>query len=535
VDSAGRDLRLASLFGDRVVLLAFVYRSCPDPNGCPLANFVLTQVRRALAAEAGLHENVRLVSLSIDPLRDTPDLMAGQKRALAREPVDWRFLTTRSVEALDPILEGWGQSVQRDVDTEGKPLGSLSHVLRVFLVDRDRRIRNIYTSSYLHAETVLADMRSLLMEDAARDGSTTVAARGAVRESAAATLGLPSRVLPATVDSKVAALGRKLFFDRRLSRNDTVSCAMCHIPRQGFSSNEVSTALGIEGRSLRRNAPTLLGVGTLSVLFHDGREDRLEQQIWGPLLAADEMGNPSVGYLLGRIRGLEDYRGRFEQAFAGRGPDMETLGAALAAYQRTLLAASSPFDRWYFGGDETAVGEDARRGFALFRGRAGCIRCHRMDEDGALFTDEEFHNTGVGYAQGARGPVPRFEAAPGVVVEVDPSAVPRVPTLDLGRYEITGDPADRWKFRTPGLRNVALTAPYMHDGSLPTLEAVVRFYRGGGVEAPGRDPLLAPLELDERDVTDLVAFLASLTGSRVDDLVAVGEAEPVGDRRAGPD
>ncbi|MFT4572251.1 MAG: cytochrome c peroxidase [Candidatus Binatia bacterium] len=535
LDRAGKKLQLDSLFGDRVVLLAFVYRACPDPNGCPLANFVLSQVRHALSAQPSLYEHTRLVSLSIDPVRDTPAAMDTLGKSLGREPVDWRFLTTRSVKELDPILASWNQSVVRDVDRNGEPRGTLSHILRVFLVDRDQRIRNIYTSSYLHADTVLADIRSLHIE--AQADSEARASTDSIRPSIPVgtpdpSLGLPA--LPSLEEPKPAAvaLGRKLFFDRRLSFNDTISCAICHVPSQGFTSNEVATSVGIQGRVVRRNAPTVLNVGHLARLFVDGREDRLEQQVWGPLLAREEMGNPSVGFVLSKIRGLSDYDGRFEKAFGDTGLTMETLGAALASYERTLEAGGSPFDRWRFAGDEQAVSDAVKRGFALFSGRAGCTNCHTVNDEHALFTDQDFHNTGVGYLQTTvgGGPLAQIEPAAGVVVDVDPAAVPRTPQIDLGLSEITGDPADRWKFRTPGLRNVALTAPYMHDGSIADLEGVVRFYVAGGAANPGLDERLAALDIGEPELVDLVAFLKSLTSSAVDSLVRVAENEPIGNR-----
>ena len=290
---------------------------------------------------------------------------------------------------------------------------------------------------------------------------------------------------------------------------------MCHVPEQGFTVNEMATAVGIEGRSMRRNAPTLYNVAYARRLFHDARETSLEQQIWGPLLAASEMGNPSVGYVLERIRTLPDYQGLFETAFDGKGPGMENLGMALAAYERTLVSANSPFDRWYYGGQQDALPEAAIRGFRLFSGAAGCSRCHRLTATHALLTDHALHNTGIGYRASFSDPVA--------------TGIPVAPGNDLGRYEITGDPADRWKYRTPTLRNVALTAPYMHDGSLGSLQEVVAFYNAGGVVNPNLDPLLKPLNLSRPELDDLVAFLMSLTGDNVDVIVGDAFAAPIGD------
>ncbi|MDH3472303.1 MAG: c-type cytochrome [Rhodospirillales bacterium] len=349
-------------------------------------------------------------------------------------------------------------------------------------------------------------------------------------------LGLPPLSLPADSAPTAAriALGRKLFFDRRLWRNGTMSCGICHIPEQGFTNNELARPIGTEGRSIRRNAPSLFNVAYQESLFHDGRETRLETQVIGPLLARVEMANPSIGYLIARIESLPDYAGRFEAAFGG-GPTIGRLGSAIASYERSLLSANAPFDRWRYGGEATAMKPAARAGFALFTGKAGCAACHMIGDDHALFTDQQFHDTGLGYRDqrlrpADRGPVP-VEIAPGVAVPVPRSVIESVglpPESDLGRHEVTLDPADLWKFKTPSLRNVAVTAPYMHDGSLTTLEQVVRFYDRGGIAHPGLDPLIRPLGLEDNEVAALVAFLESLTGDNLAALVADARSVAVG-------
>ncbi len=286
---------------------------------------------------------------------------------------------------------------------------------------------------------------------------------------------------------------------------------------------------------MRRNSPTIYNVAYAKRLFHDGRENRLEQQIWGPLLAANEMGNPSVGALMQRIEALSDYDGLFEKAFEGRRLGMETLGMALASYQRTLVSGNSPFDRWHFGGEEGAASEAAVRGFRLFSGRARCSACHLVDRDHALFTDHRMHNTGIGYLRSmeTRGEV-KVEVAPGTYVKLDDeflAPISETPPSDLGLYEITQTPDDRWKYKTPSLRNVALTRPYMHDGSLGTLREVVKFYGAGGVPNETLDPLIAPLDLNAQEVSDLVAFLESLTGDNATLLVRDAQAAPIGEPR----
>jgi cytochrome c peroxidase len=293
------------------------------------------------------------------------------------------------------------------------------------------------------------------------------------------------------------------------------------------------TAVGIEGRSVRRNSPSLYNVGYAQLLFHDGRENSLEQQVWGPLLAHNEMANPSIGYVVDKIRNNADYRGLFEKAF-NKGPNMETIGEALASYQRTLNSADSPFDRWYYGNQNQVVSDDAKRGFALFDGKAACSTCHRIGKKSAIFTDQKRHNTGIGYAESMQKTPDkqRVQVAPGVFIDVDRQNLKGLNAEnpnDLGYYEISQNPADRWAYKTPSLRNVALTAPYMHNGSLANLEDVVRFYNQGGIANENLSPLVKPLKLSDAEVNDLVAFLKALTGSNVDALVSDAFSAPVGD------
>lgn len=566
----GTPTTLHTLFDDRVTVLSLIYASCNDVNGCPLATAVLHRLKTRLRKEGDLADRLQLISLSFDPLRDTPEVMTRYAAGFRGPGVPWIFVTTTSPDALAPVLAAYGQSVAPEYDESGRELGTLSHVLRVFLIDTRRRVRNIYSVSFLHADTLLADVRTLLQEEEERvprvtqrtpEAATRDPRRGylegeytsesvdlAARRGAAIDLLRHARTprpgfapVPEPSDNplgtKKIALGRRLFFDRRLSQNGTLSCAMCHIPEQGFSNNELATSIGFEGRSVRRNAPTLFDVGYRSRLFHDGRERRLEHQVWAPLLASNEMANPSIGAVLDRVRAIDGYEEAFRVAFPTRGLGIESLGMALASYQRTLISGPAPFDRWRYAGEANAISAAAERGFALFSGKAACAQCHQVGAETATFDDDHFHNTGVGFeaSMGTQSGALPVLVAPGIVLSVDASIVdavsePRAP--DLGRYEITLDPDDRWKYRTPSLRNVALTAPYMHDGSIGSLAEVIAFYARGGVPNPGLDPLMRPVLLSTAERSDLLAFLETLSGEAVPLLVGDAFAAPVGERGA---
>lgn len=340
-------------------------------------------------------------------------------------------------------------------------------------------------------------------------------ARADPTNESAVPLGLPPLEAHQRSVTEQVALGKKLFFDRRLAFNNTNSCAMCHIEQQGLTSHQSATAVGIEGRSLNRNAPALYNVAYQKTLFHDGRETDLAQQAWGPLLSPLEMGNPSIGHVVDKIRALDDYAGLFEAAFGGRMASMETIGQALASYERTFLSGNSRFDRWYFGKEEKVLTADEMNGFRVFTSRGRCVSCHTIGETSALFTDHGFHATGVGYAGAADDGmrVARIEIAPGEFIEMkhaDMASFSAPRSNDVGRFSITLDPKDRWAFKTPSLRNVELTYPYMHDGSLSTLEDVVAFYDKGGIKHDG-EKVLEPLGLSEKEKADLVAFLKTLT------------------------
>jgi len=299
-------------------------------------------------------------------------------------------------------------------------------------------------------------------------------------------LGLPPVPEPKTniATAEKITLGRKLFFDRRLSGKGIFSCAVCHIPEQGFVNNNPVIPAGSKGGSDNRNNSTMFNVAYNRTMFHDGRDFSLETQIYGPFLGKAEMANPSIGWLLQTIAGLDDYWGQFERVF-GQPVNTKNLGEALATYQRSIISANSPFDKWQYGNQKQALGADAIRGLKLFKGKAGCVRCHLIGKDSALFTDHKFHNTGAG----------------------------RKGNPDEGRKEVTGIETDINRFKTPILRNIALTAPYMHDGNMKTLKEVVAFYNKGSSKT------LKPLGLNETEQADLVAFLNQLTGDNVAELI----------------
>lgn len=273
-------------------------------------------------------------------------------------------------------------------------------------------------------------------------------------------------------------LGRRLFFDPLLSSDGTVSCASCHRPDHGFASPD-EVGVGIGGRVGRRNAPSLLNRGHGEFFSWDGRFHRLEDQSLRPLSDPNEMGH-DLEATLRRVQESEAYRPLWEAAFGETTVTAERLGEVLADFQRTLVMGDSPVDR-FRAAEVGALSREARQGLWIFESRGGCWKCH----SGENFTDESFHNTGVGHGLAER---------------------------DLGRFEVTAEVADRFRYKTPSLRGVMSTAPYMHDGSLKTLEDVVEFYsRGGNREDPERSPLLEPFDLTTEEKAFLVAFLEALS------------------------
>ena len=274
-------------------------------------------------------------------------------------------------------------------------------------------------------------------------------------------------------------LGARLFRERRLSRDGSLACADCHQPKRAFTDGR-ATAVGVFGRQGPRSVPTLINRAWGKAFFWDGRISGLEQQVVQPILAKLEM-DLTLEEAVERLQSSRSYHKEFNRVF-GRDPNPEDLASALAAYVRTINAGDSPYDRYLFG-DRDALTEQQLAGLKLFRGKANCTFCHA----GPNLSDEEFHNTGVAWRDGKY--------------------------LDEGRALVTQLGTDRGKFKTPTLREVSRTAPYMHDGSLATLEDVVKFYSDGGRDNPNRDIVLQRLNLSDRERADLVSFLRALSGT----------------------
>lgn len=272
--------------------------------------------------------------------------------------------------------------------------------------------------------------------------------------------------------SEMVELGRKLFFDTALSINETQSCATCHNPDHGFSDG-LKFSIGAMGEPVERNTPHLYNLAWNEVFFWDGRSPSLEHQALGPIEAEGEMNMP-IDLLVERLSKSEDYVKGFERVFGSSEILPDRIASAIASFERSIIVDDTPFDR-YLMGDEDAISPAAKRGMVHYVGKAKCIQCH----SGPNFTDSSFHNIGV-------------------------------TGTDAGRASVVGDSRLSGAFKTPGLRNILFSAPYMHDGSIGTLEEVVRFYNRGGDLDSEIEVSIEPLELTEDEIRDLVAFLGSV-------------------------
>lgn len=326
------------------------------------------------------------------------------------------------------------------------------------------------------------------------------------------TLSLPSGVLEPVIpeDNPLTKgkidLGRKLFFDKRLSADDTVSCATCHDPEKGFADG-VPIAVGIKDRKGTRNSPTVLNAAFFDTQFWDGRVITLEEQAKQPIINPNEMGMPSHNAVVEKISGIPEYKASFRAVFGTDKITIDHIAMAIASFERTLNTFHTPFDR-FIAGEKDAISVSAQRGWKLFQGKARCITCHEFNVSYPFFTNNKFHNIGVAMKGKDFEPLARKASGSGA----DPSVLAREEgASELGHYLVTKEQKDIGTFKTSGLRNIALTAPYMHDGSEPTLESVVEFYNKGGVPNPNLDGGIRPLNLTEEEKKDLVEFMKSLT------------------------
>jgi cytochrome c peroxidase len=312
--------------------------------------------------------------------------------------------------------------------------------------------------------------------------------------------------------SKVA-LGRALYFDKRLSVDGTVSCASCHDPARAFTDSNV-VAIGVDNRRGTRNAPTILNSVFNESFFWDGRAQSLEDQVIHPLMSSFEMGMGSKDELIRRLSSIPEYRQQFRQVFKFSGLTIDTIAKAIAAYERTLLSGDSPFDR-FISGNSGALSDAQQRGWELFKGKAKCIECHTYSVvSNPLFTDFKFHNTGIAAADTLFSQLIR--TVPKSPMETTATKQAHSTGLsELGRFAVTSQQTDIGAFKTPTLRDIELTSPYMHDGSLKTLIDVVQFYNRGGNPNSYLDERMQPLQLTDDEVNDLVQFLRALTSDEV--------------------
>ncbi|MCJ7784448.1 MAG: hypothetical protein MUP41_10985, partial [Desulfobacterales bacterium] len=300
----------------------------------------------------------------------------------------------------------------------------------------------------------------------------------------AAPLGLPPVPVPADnpITPEKVILGDQLFHDKRFSSTGEVSCATCHEKEKGFADG-LPVSEGINKLKGTRNAPTVVNAAYLHTQFWDGREASLESQSAQPFLNPVEMALPSHESILKIVRTDPEYKDLFKKVFGKTGGQvtMKEVQQAIASFERTLLAGNSPFDRYFYGGDKTAMSPAAIRGLDVFINQGRCVSCHVIEQTQALFTDNRFHMIGASAQQMPKGLDDLIAAVEDVKKKgTDIAVLSNEKTSSLGRYAVTRDLTDIGAFKTSTLRNIALTAPYLHDGSLKTLEDVVQFYNNGG-------------------------------------------------------
>jgi cytochrome c peroxidase len=318
-------------------------------------------------------------------------------------------------------------------------------------------------------------------------------------------------------DARRIALGKKLYFDTRLSGDGTVACATCHDVSRGFGDRRPASE-GIGGKVGRRNAPTTMNAVFFQAQFWDGRAGSLEEQAKLPIVNPIEMGHKDGAAAVAAIARDPEYVQAFQAAY-GRGPNYDDIGRALAAFERTLVFLDAPYDR-FVGGDVRALSDDAKAGWVLFNGKARCVTCHQFNSARPIGIDDRFHNIGVSarhqdFEQLAGRALQELAKSSGSHETLDRLAL-ETDLSELGRFVVTRNRADIGAFKTQQLRNVGVTAPYMHDGSMQTLWDVVDHYNKGGEANRYLDGGIEPLNLSDREVDQLVAFMFALTDVRLD-------------------
>lgn len=326
-------------------------------------------------------------------------------------------------------------------------------------------------------------------------------------------LGLPNLSLPANnpQTAEKIMLGKLFFHDPRFSADGTVSCASCHQDGKGFTDG-LPQAVGINAQIGNRNTPTILNAAFYKTLFVDGRADSLENQALEPLLNPAEHGLKNAENLIALVRADKNYAKLLSKIFAVAISDISVdhVTKAIAAYERTLVSGNSPFDRYLFASDKSALSASAQRGLVVFQDKGNCVTCHEISWNNALFTDNRFYNIGVGFKR-LEPKLPKILPLLQGGKNLDEATLTDEQRSELGRFNVTKQLEDLGKFKTPTLRNIALTAPYMHDGSMKTLEEVVEHYDKGGEPSQFIDRKIFPLHLTPQEKQDLIAFMQALT------------------------
>lgn len=318
--------------------------------------------------------------------------------------------------------------------------------------------------------------------------------------------------------TELAALGERLFSDPRLSVDDSVSCSTCHDPAKGFVDHKV-TSEGVQGRRGTRNAPTVLNAMFQASQFWDGRAQTLEDQAKLPILNPVEMAQKTPADVVAKLRGIPEYAEDFKRIFGPGRPrydlTYDDIATAIAAFERTQYSGNAPFDR-FIAGDEHAIDDAAKRGWIVFNGSGRCTACHAVNSVNPLFSDQKFHNIGIA---AHKENFPELAAKALKIVrsgdqkQIDELAL-QTEFSELGRFLVTKNVNDIGAFKSETLRNIGITAPYMHDGSLATLWDVIDHYNKGGVPNPYLDGGMQRLGLGENEIDDLAAFLFTLTDDR---------------------